>query len=329
MPVYSTSLGCASAPYIYNSSKVTLSVPMGMTADHAMDIRGSAVGTFIVSQGAADATDIKYDVTIRTDDQNLLNSVTMRYDLPEEGNDRVAISRLVIGTPFIEAGATSCMRFDITMYIPPSLKKLAIASHATTQLEFDPKSHIDMDSLFVTLYTLNKKNMILPHQNLHAKRLTLEVYRGWIVGDVSIIDNTAITTQRGDGISNIRVHPEPNTEVDEPEPAVFRTTTGAGRSDFFYINHKEYPHRPIRSTHLSSGNADIYLTYREAQYNGLVNLDAGSYVAKGLHRSPAGVDSGEEVGEDGSKISRNQWAGNKDGGDELSVKSRGWVGLYF
>jgi hypothetical protein len=319
MPVYSSSLGCVAAPFIYKDAMTTITVPIGtVKSDHALDIRGSAVGTFVIAQGATDATEVKYEMTLRTDDKTLLNDVGVHYPVPSE-NDPVENSRFVLTTPYPDPSSPSCIRYDITMYIPPNLKTLSVAAHTTTHVQFDPESHIALDKLFVTLYHSDSNNMILPHQNLHASHLALEVYRGWIVGDASIRNHTGITTQRGDGVANVRVHPTPNHD-DPPTRAHLESVTGAGRTDIVYISDTRYAHRPISSTHMSSRNGDVYLTYSQAEYNGYIDLQAKSYSARNMQG--AGTSQGPDS-------EQSHWVGDKDGGDTMLVKSRAWVGLYF
>ncbi|KAI0915793.1 hypothetical protein AcV5_003615 [Taiwanofungus camphoratus] len=315
MPQYSSSLGCLKAPHIYNGAQTTYSVPIGIHgADHSIDITGQAVGTLVIAQGASDAADIKYELTLRTDNEALLGSVTMKYPTADEINEGLSESRVHLSTPgFL---ASSCMRYDMTLYVPPNLKKLHVQAHSVAQIKFDDESNIDMDSLFVTMYTLDENNMLLPHSGVHAGELALEMVRGWLVGHVAIVDKTTLTTQRGDAVLNVHVTPAPST-AEPPDTAVLQTTTGAGRSDIFYINHRGHPHRPISSEHLSSRNGDVYLTYKEAEFNGTVDLSAKSFTAKGLQGA---------IHRDGDEL---PWVGDKNGGDKIVASSRGWMGLYF
>lgn len=157
---------------------------------------------------------------------------------------------------------------------------------------------------------------------MKATRLTLEVYRGWIFGEATIVDTTSINTQRGDGIANVLLHPASPLNT-SPTAAILSTTTGAGRTDISYINNKSLPHRPISSIHTSSGNADMYLSYRDAYANGLVRLMSKTFNASGLRPLP---------GEARGKSFEDTWThsvGNKEGEDRVSVNSRGWTGLYF
>ncbi|KAJ7680217.1 hypothetical protein DFH06DRAFT_1162291 [Mycena polygramma] len=318
MPTYSTSLGCLSASYIYGASPTSFSVPIGKdNADHGFDIRGGAVGTITVLEGAPTDTKVKYDVTLRTDDKTLLDDII--FDHPPDQDVTVKDSHLLIVTPHPAEGA--CIRYDVKIYIPPTLSKLHLASHTVSHLQFDPESHIQLDDFFVTLFSPKRDNMIIAHNNLKAGKMTLEVFEGWIVGDVSIDSSTKLTTQRGRGVMNVRVHPTPAADPASPEIASLRTTSGSGRTDLFYIDHDAAVHRPLSAVHLSSMNADMYLTYRDAQYSGLIELAAKSYTATGLQRL-APIETGSEA-------KWTHWVGDQEGKDELLVKTRGWAGVYF
>lgn len=323
MPAYSTSFGCLSAPYIYNASQTTFSAPIGpKNLDHTFDIRGGAKGTFVIAEGAVGAREVKYEMTIRTDDEALLQDISVRF--PDVDDGTVTNSRIIVTTPHVASSASSCIRYDIKMYVPPNLKKLHVSSHSPMHVQFDTASNIKVDDLYVTLFAMDKDSMILPHENIHANRTALEVYRGWIVGDVSVLHSASITTQRGDGIANVRVHPAAPLDPANPDTAYLMTTTGAGRTDIFYITPKAFK-RPISSVHMSSRNADMYLTYREAEYSGRIELDSKSYTATGLQSFPKPDDDEEN----GGKPKWTHWAGNREGGDKILVKSRGWTGLYF
>jgi hypothetical protein len=304
-PTFGASLACASAPFIYNSSAVSISVPVGQRFEHAVDIRGGAVGTILLVQAKDNVPEVRYEVTIRSDVQDILDEVQIYYSKSKEER-----SMLTIYTPYIAPGL-ACMRYDITVYIPPALKKFGLGPHTPTHVKFDPKSHFELDDLFVTLYAMSKQNLIISTEDVSATHLSLEVFRGWITGEVSIVDSTSINTQRGDGVIDVSVLPAPSSKT-PPATAILRSATGKGRTDITYINKKAYPHRPISSSHLSARNGELFLTYRDAKFNGLVDLEANDYAAKGLQ--------GDE---------NTYWVGNKGGGDALSVNSRGRVELTF
>ncbi|KAG6865839.1 hypothetical protein C0991_011171 [Blastosporella zonata] len=319
MPAFSSSLGCLAAPYLYNGTKVALTAQIGPENDHSFDFRGSAVGTFVIAQGTADQTDIKYEMTLRSGDETSLKSIDFIYpDFNEDGT--VRNSRLVITTPRTGPEA-ECMRFDIVMYVPPALKKLNVVSHATTHVQFAPDADINLESFYVTLFAMDQNNPILPSQSVRGESMALELIRGWIVGDVAIVNSTSVTTQRGDGTTNVRAHPTAPSDPEHPAPATLRTTTGAGRTDLFYIGSSAFK-RQIDSIHMSSRNADMYLTYKEAGFSGRIELDSKSFAATGLQRFQ------NVPGEEGSQ-KWTHWVGDKDGADQVYVRSRGWSGLYF
>ncbi|KAJ6499409.1 hypothetical protein C8R45DRAFT_821462 [Mycena sanguinolenta] len=316
MPTYSTSLGCLSAKYTYGATPTSFNVPLGPENDHSLETRGGAVGTITVLEGAPSATKVTYEVTIRSDDESLLDRLII--ERPEDQDGEVSKSRLRIVTP--RSDEDKCIRYDVKMYVPPTLKKLNIGSHTISHVQFDPDSHIQLDDLYVTLFPSKRQNMILPHNNLRSHKMQLEVFEGWIVGDVSIESQTKITTQRGGGVMNVRVHPTEAADPAAPEVATLRTTSGSGRTDIFYVNHN-HVHRPISSTHMSSMNADMYLTYRDAGYNGQIELVAKSYTATNMQKFGA-IDEKPEG-------PWTHWVGDQQGKDQLSIDTRGWAGVYF
>ncbi|KAJ7287640.1 hypothetical protein C8J57DRAFT_1215780 [Mycena rebaudengoi] len=318
MPEFSSSLGCVNAPYIYGATPTSFNVPIGAeNSDHGIDIRGGAVGTIIVLEGAPGATTMKYEVVVRADDKTLLDNIIIDHTPEQEAG--VQNSHLLITTPHPSEG--SCLRYDLKMFVPPNLKKLHLKSHTASHVQFDPESHIQLEDFFVTLFTSSTDNMIIPHNHLQSTKMTLEVFTGWIVGDVAIQSSTNINTQRGSGIMNVRVHPTAPTDPAHPEVAQLRTTSGSGRTDIFYINDQSPVHRRIESVHMSSMNEDMYLTYQKAHYTGLVELASRSYTATGLQSFEDPLVDGD------SKWTH--WKDNQEGGDTILVKSRGWVGLYF
>lgn len=316
MPAFSTSLGCVDAPYVYAGVPTTFDVPLGLNGDHGFDTRGGAVGTVTVFEGPPTATKVRYEVTIRADDKALLDGLVLDHPADQDVPLKDSHFQLITSHP----GEKTCIRYDIKMFLPPNLKKFHLASHTITHVQFDPESHIEIDDFSVLLFSSKPNNMVLPHQNLHANKLSLEIFEGWLVGDVSIDSLTKLTTQRGRGVMNVRVHPTPATDPASPELASLRTTSGSGRTDIFYVEHDAHVHRPMSNVHMSSMNADMYLTYRESQYNGLIELSAKSFTGTNLQRVTAELTPDQKW---------THWVGDEQGKDELLVKSRGWAGLYF
>jgi hypothetical protein len=285
--------------------------------DHALTIRGAAVGTLVIAEAPVDATNIELEMTLRTDDQSLLSDVRM---VIESSADRP--SRAALTTPLFIDSHKSCMRYDITLYVPSTLKTLELSTYSVTQIQFHPAAHITLDNLLVKMYAMDENNMLLSSAGVRATNMEVDSSLGRIVGDMSIVNSTSITTT---GVANLHVHPAPPINPEYPEPAYLTTTHGNGRAEFFYESYHVYPHRPIVSSHTSARNGDLHLTYRDAEYSGSIDLRAQSYTAHGMQGSPA---SHPGQVEDGAKPLLR--VGNKDGGDKLVISSpKGWVGLYF
>ena len=296
-------------------------------SDHSFDIRGSAVGTFVITQGTPGSEEIQYEMTLRSNDPALLQDVAIHYPLTDD-DGAIVTSHLRISAPHVDSSSSSCMRYEIKMYVPPTLKQLSIASHTPMHLQFDPDTEIKLDDLLITMFDSESSlSMILPHRSVQANQLILEVYRGWIVGDISAVSEASVTTQRGDGVANVQVHPTAPVNTELPEPVSFRTTTGAGRTDIFYIASKAFK-RPINNVHMSSRNGDMYLNYREADYSGRIQLDSRSFTATGAQRLPPSLPN-EGTSGSGRKAKWTHWFGDKSGSDEIYIQSRGWTGLYF
>ena len=94
------------------------------------------------------------------------------------------------------------------------------------------------------------------------------------------------------------------------------TTTGAGRADVFFVNHADGQHRPIDATHVVAMGGELYLRYKDAAFNGPVDLNAKSFAAEGLQNA---------FKQDGGS----PYVRSKEGADRMLVKSNSWVGLYF
>ncbi|KAH7913156.1 hypothetical protein BJ138DRAFT_1134268 [Hygrophoropsis aurantiaca] len=313
MPEYSTSLGCMSAPHYYMGAKTNFTVPLGAQFDHSLNIQGSALGTLVLAEGASDATDIVYEISLRRDDRDSFGDISI---------GTLGSGKFHIQTPTIPS-PPSCMRFDVTAYIPRQLKKLDLVSYSTVQLKFTAEGTIVLDELSIQLLGgRDQLSMLLPSSHIQATHLSLQLARGWLVGDIAASDKTNIDTQKGDGVVNLHITPVASSNPQTPTTAQLDTITGGGRTDLYYVSDRSQPHRPIMNTHTSERGGDLYITYKEAEFNGRVELKAKSSTSVGvqgaLHQTP---------GQDSSEL---PWVGNADGGDSVKVSSpRGWVGLYF
>lgn len=322
-PDFGSALGCVDAPYVYNNTEVvTVLAPIGTrNHDHSFDVRGQGVGTVTIADGDADSKEVKYELSIRSN-RDMLDDVQFVY--PNVHDDKIVTnSRFIIETSRLPVDTRYCMRFDVKLYVPPNLKNLAVKSHTNTHVQFAPGARINVDELAVTLFTSDSINVIVPSPDVTAKKVSLEVYRGWIVGEASIVEETSIATQRGDGVANVKVYPAAPADSENPSKAILRTTTGAGRSDFTYIGRKTVK-RPIDSTHISSRNADVYLSYRESEFSGKIEITSKSYTMTGAQPLKS-----NGTGDDENKPKWTHFVGDRDGGDQIYVNSRGWTGLYF
>ncbi|KAH8078052.1 hypothetical protein BXZ70DRAFT_1012795 [Cristinia sonorae] len=318
MPAYSTSLGCLDVNHFYQDQQnITYSVAVNPSRkEHRFSIQGNGVGTLTLAAGAPGDDDVKIDLSLRAGDSVLFEQVSMYYPTMEEVNDGTSTSRAQLNTARDLAG--SCMRFDMTLYIPATLKTLRLETLAVTHIQFDPEAKLDMEVLSLVMFAADTKNLLLPTADIQADHMSLEMVRGWMLGNVSIAEKTTLVTQRGDATANVGIHPVISLDED-PKTATLQTTTGVGRSDFTWIGNLGAPHRPIHSTHRSSRYGDLYLTYKAAEFNGHVDLESKSYSASGV--------SGLGVNRNGTEL---PWVGQKDGGDILKIRSpEGWVGLYF
>ncbi|TFK54261.1 hypothetical protein OE88DRAFT_1654840 [Heliocybe sulcata] len=327
MPAYSTSLGCMApaANILYNStSKLTYTLPLTLDHEHTLDIRGAAVGTILLAP-SAHPTDLTYEISIRTDDAAVFDFV----EIGSADNGGTFTLKSPIIPLMHPEHRHACMRYDMTVFLPQSLRDLEIKTSAPAHVKFaDVPEVASLDSLKVALRSMAAAagdNLLLPNTQIQAKEYALEVFSGWLVGDVPIVEKTTLRSDRGDGVVNARVHPvavpadEDEDDDDDDFPkmpaAKLSTYTGHGRTDITYLHGPV--HRPIHSTHKSQSNGDMYLTYKNSGFNGQIDLKAKTYTMRNVQGG---------MGKDNS----DRWVGDKDGEDRLVVKSNlGWVGLYF
>ncbi|KAI0818483.1 hypothetical protein BC628DRAFT_1333796 [Trametes gibbosa] len=317
MPEFSTSLGCADAQHLYNGTKLDIDIPVGLNKDdHSLDVRGDAVGTIVLVQGSPDLNTIRYELTLRSDDAALFDAVTLDYPSPEDVQDHLRNSRLQLVTPS-DLPSSACMRFDATIFLPPALRTLHVQAHALTHIKFDPDSAFALDKLSVSMYTLDPRVLLLPAPGMHARTMNLHLTRGWLAGALTLVDHLSLVTQSGDAALSVRVHPAPSS-AQPPAPARLLTSTGAGRADVTWVARAGagLAHRPIDATHHTSMGGDVYLTYRDAGFNGTVDLAAKAFSTTGLQNAS---------GRDGAL----PYVGSPEGVDRMLVRAQKWVGLYF
>ncbi|KAL1736062.1 hypothetical protein EV714DRAFT_279446 [Schizophyllum commune] len=317
---FGEALGCLDAPYLYNSSElVRYAVPLGSDADHALDVHGDAVGTIILDVGDADATEVMYESSLRTNNAQLLDLASIHQPQLEVGDNRMLFS-----TPRLGDGNSSCIRFDMIVRIPPTLKKLHVASHSTTHVRFAPGAEIRLETLFVTLFDLDPRTRISPDLALQADATSLEVYGGGISGSIAVVERASLKTQRGDGLMDVTVHPVQR----DGGPVSFSTTTGGGRTNIAWIENEAVERRPIRGTHISSRGGDMSLDYHDTGFEGLVQMDCTTYSASALHAiEEPRIEEGQGEGGMPSDPRWTHYVGDREGEDRLYIESSGWTEL--
>jgi hypothetical protein len=314
LPSFRSSLSCKDAPFIYTDSMVLYSIPMGTDeADHAMNIRGSAVGSVILIRGAEDATEIKYEMTVRANKQADLSDITVTAPAQDPEHPEAFNSKFTLSTPYLSE-PDSCMNFAMTVFVPPGLKQLEIEAHTLTHIQFDQGAQLELDKLTVIMSSPDENNLFLPNTGIRAKATTFEVYNGWLVGEASVVDALTVDTKQGSAVTNLRVMPESSSDL--VSTVLLQTVSGSGRTDITYINASLDPHRPISSTHRSLGPGDVYLNYQGAEFSGQVDLtNVRSWSASGLRG--------------GERLNDPRWVGDKDGVDRITASSKGWMKLNF
>jgi hypothetical protein len=311
MPEYSTSLGCSAAPYPYSENHFVVGSPTDSTT-LLLELTGGAVGTVLLTQ--SDTQNVVVEMDLRTDEEPLLQKVSA--SVSENATTQNSVFRLV--TPSSASSPDACMRFDLTVQIPNNLRMLSLKSHSLVHVKYDEHASLALSDLTVDLLSPVPSNLLLPHEQFSAERTTLKMRGGYLVGSLAFVESADISTRRGSAITNLKVAPLPAAASAPNSPAHLTTGAGAGRVDVIYSNPER---RIIKSEHASTGG-DMYLTYKQAEYNGRVDVQSRSRTSSGLEGTMGGPPS-----QGGAK--ELPWVGDKEGADTMKVRTTGWVGMYF
>ena len=258
----------------------TFRMPTGSSNDHTFIFRGGASGHLtIASSPIRSATSIVYDLVIQGDPASLDAVV---FDGPEPDSVAKSPTTFTIDTRFPMApppsptGVPSCMRFDITMYVPESLNKLTINITTPIQLTFSSQAHIELDSLVIGLTNNHPKSRVDVSESLHAKVMYIDMNAGLIHGVISIGNSLEITNWNG----QIQIDAVPNVvDIINPPTALLTTTTTAGKVNIRYLRNTAYRKRTIESHHTmgnaatSCGNFD----YECSGFDGVLFLNSTKY----------------------------------------------------
>ena len=333
MPAFSTSLGCLDASHFYHADTpegafYTLPVP-SVSGGVDIKIQGSAPGTLTLSPSTSvNEEHVMVRVNVRSSDAAYFNVVSIDSVIHKDGQ---GTSRLALGTPgVVDKG--SCVRYDLTVYVPPTLRNLTINALSPIHLHtaFDDAPRV-LHALSVYMRNTGAGeyvNILKGEKGLQVDEMNVMSQGGYIVGAMSVGNTTSIDTSYSSTVSKLELVTSGYDLADSPSPshhgalAHIKTYTGTGLSTFTLTNEHD---RPISATHLStsraSGQGDLRLEYAGARFSGVVDVKAKSYSMRGVQSEP--MKPGMPMG------SENRWVGNKDGGDYVQVKTEGWAGLYF
>lgn len=205
VPQFGDRLGCASAPHVLGGSKSSYIIPAAnANSSHTLTIRGSGVGTFVIAEAAADATDITLEMTMRTDNKALLENI--KVTMPEH-DFKGPITHAEIATPlFIQK---ACIRFDATLFVPPTVKTLGLTIYQDTHVQFHPDAQLTLDKFSVKLYSNENVTMVQTNAGIQATDMDINISRGYILGDLTVVNATRVSTWTGDAVTNVRVRPSP------------------------------------------------------------------------------------------------------------------------
>ncbi|KAF8583877.1 hypothetical protein K439DRAFT_1188087 [Ramaria rubella] len=312
MPEYSTSLGCSDAPFTYHTTHFSMGLPVD-DSTFTLELTGGAVGTVFLTQ--SDTREASVEMDLHTDEEPLLQKVSASLN----DNTTTKISAFRLTTPSSASSPDACMRFDITVQIPPALRALTVKSQSLVHVKYDEHTPLSLSDLTIDLTSTLSDNLLLPHEQLGTTRTTLKMRRGFLAGSLAFSESADISTSRGSAVTNLKVSPLPSSD---DRAAQLTTNTGSGRADIIYANPDL---RGVASSHSSTGG-DLYLTYKQAGYNGRVDVQAKSTTSSGLQGMMVGRPG---TGSDQGRVKELPWVGDKEGKDTMKVRTSGWVGLYF
>ncbi|KAL5528044.1 hypothetical protein ACEPAF_7180 [Sanghuangporus sanghuang] len=334
MPEFSTSLGCLAATHFYQDNKegTYYTIAVGSDVDHDLVIDGGAVGTITLAPSInVDHHSIKVLASVRTSDSRLLSSIevhTPEYS-PFPSSQEPSTSYFNLLTPTQAEGVDTCMRYDLTIYIPSTLRSLRLSVRSVVQVkvEFDDAPG-ELHELRLNLASNAAVNLVLPSAMLITDNINTNMRGGYLVGTLPIANATVINTSKGNAITKLDVfttgHELPEMDEDKQsgkDVAHLYSLSGAGRTDFTYENRAM---RPIQSEHIvktyKPSATELRLTYKDAAFNGKIDLRTPSSSMRNVQTDRFGSQPGGQ---------REYWVGDKEGRDYVKISSPGWVGLYF
>lgn len=299
--------------------------------------------------------EVEMDLIMRSNNATLAKHFVL-YEPPVNPDGSVDASHFVLFTPHddyihhppsnetdessTEEAVPQCMRFDVVLRIPTSLKKLHVQAWGATHILFDPSMEIppweeelQLEDLTINMAAFDPRNLLVVNDNgkkdgtsIRSTRMTLQINGGWVTGNVPIMKRTEIQA-RGDAVTNVHIQPLPvewyDPEAPENEAAELLTTTGRGRTDIIYEHREGEVHRKVKSDHyaIDAGKEVMSLRYRKSGFNGMVDIKAQQVRVR---KAEDTLVSGS-LTKQGGKMK----VGPSGGEDTITISSpAGWVGLH-
>jgi len=262
---------------VLNVSCVLIPLPSGNSGQHTFTIQGGASGHLTLASSPDPNTPvITYDIAIQSSSSSLKK---VSFYQPPPGP--VSSTDFLIDTPITmdQHGPTdppTCIRFDITMYIPRSLRQLTVDVSTPIQITFSPQAHIELDSLSISIKNPHPRSRIDSSESMQARSLSVEMDTGLIHGLLSIGESSKITNLNG----QIQLDTIPNAPMDIFSPSTAHLeTTCFGDVDIRYLRNKAYRQRPIESWHTmgSQNKSTGRFDYGCSGFNGLLYSNSTKY----------------------------------------------------
>lgn len=240
--------GCCQEPSnATNNSRLLVVVPSGQATDHTFVVQGGSSGhvTLASSPDPSD-TSITYDIFIEGNPESISKFGPVNPGLGPIATDFVINTPTDLNPPGSD-GPPSCMRFDITMYIPSNLKRLAVNVSTPVQITFSPQGHVALDQVSINVSSTHPNCRIDCSESLQARNLTVEMNGGIIHGAISIGDYAQIINWNGQ--IQLDTIPNVSSDLSKPSTATLSTTTANGKVDIRYLRNQAHRKRRIESYH--------------------------------------------------------------------------------
>ena len=281
--------GCFSDPSNseLNVSNVLTLVPPGQAGQHTFTIRGGASGQLtLASSPDPNAFAITYDIVIQSNPP-FPNKVSFNPPPPPPGpvvppepvsspSTDFSIDTPTAMDQHSPKDPPACMRFDITMYIPRSLRQLTVNVSTPVQIIFSPQAHIELDSLSIIITKPHPDSRIDSSESVQARFISIEMETGLIQGLLSLGESSKITNWYGE----IRLDTIPNVPMDFSSPSkALLEKTSYGKVEIHYLRNKAYRRRPIESWHtMGTGNRSTgRFDYGCSGFNGVLYSNSSEY----------------------------------------------------